>query len=991
MRKIITCVLLLAAALAPAIAFGQATLVTPWINVQFTDETGVALAGGFVYSCASLGACPGSPQATFTDSSGSTTNANPIRLDSSGRASIWLTQGLSYTFVVTDSTGAVIPGAGGKNIMGALTSAPASLAPCSVGGAPAGAAELQYYGTSTSLACSPNLSFNPTTQVLGVSGTLGQASIVSYQGYFQSYQGYLSSGAGGGIWNAFNSATDGAYLRGYSVAQTTANTAGGYLDIAPISYNPYNGAQCIDQYGNVVQQPLPLNGLTGFGPNDALLWVGTSPSMPAGGSCGVPLPVSPAQTYQGVANQSFGLFTNSYFFARGGVATDDGHFNSFQALQGGMYAKLGMTTDQAMYLKGYAASTSLNNPAAGYGALGYQAGDIFYYFNDVSATWKTVNFSTSGGGGSAQGPANAIQANDPAGMGAFTGYTWLLAIPGSQALSALGGFTTTSGGGACALYNCIQAPIGGLYAGLGVTADQAFYPKAFATTSGLNPPASGYGGLTYAGASVGSGATYRYYNAMTPGWATVDFSTSGSGCTLGGTATGQIISNQSGACASYPNLTWNPSTNQLGIGGGTSTTQSIVIAIGYGLANGGWNTGTCGTGATAGSASTCFQSATGGATVGLGYTAGQGFYSFNFTPVGGAAPPSLNNPASGYGGLAYAGTGLYWAWNGSAWYSWTPGAGGGGGSCPGGSANQVQFNNGASACAGSPNLTFNSGTNVLNLGGSLTVLGSGSINTSNQFVGAAVNVAGVVQSQNTGTNFTFLNSNANFSVNGNGQIQVQGSATAGLNVVNTALNSIQTTGNINACSASACSGGNAIAVAGVGVINSSRQFVGSGGVSTSGSIVTSSLVNSTVSGASLAFQAGGGNFQVFGNGTVSAAGVGTFTGGIDVPNTGLNVIQTTGNINACTGACSGGNAYAVNGTVVINNLRTFFPTGIIDSGGATFGGVVTASVGIISENNIGSLGYNIVNSSGAFLNAGVSCSGTPSSSFASVNGIVTHC
>lgn len=947
----------LAALLLPAIAFGQAALTVPWINVQFTNTAGMPLAGGFVYTCTAFGACPGSPQATYTDSSGGTVNPNPIPLDGGGRASIWLNEGIGYTFVVTTSTGAVIPEAGGKNIYGALTQAPASLTPCAAGGSPPGSSNIQFYGGSTSLGCSPYLTFNQTTQVLGVTGMSDQTAIVAYQGYFQSYQGFLSTGAGGGIWNAFNSPTDGAYLRGYSVAQTTANTSGGYIDIAPISYNPYNGTQCLDVYGNVVQQPLPLNGLTGFGANDALLWVGTSPSMPSSGSCGVPLPVSPSQTYAGVPNQSFGLFTNSYFFARGGVATDNVAFNSFQALNGGAYLKLGLTTDQGVYLKQFSTTTGLNFPAASYGGIAYEgglSGNLFWYYNAVTTTWNQVDFSMTGGGGGIPGaPVDSIQTNSPTG-GTFTGYSWLLAIPGSQSISALGGFTTTSGAGACALYNCIQAPVGGMYAGLGVTADQAFYPKAFATTSGLNPPASGYGGLTYAGATVGTGATYRYYNQMTPGWATVDFSTSGSGCTLGGTAPGQIISNQSGACASYTNLTWNSSTNQLGIAGGTSTTQSIVIATGYGLANGGWNSGTC-------ALATCVQSPTGGMSAGLGYTAGQGFYSFNFAPVGGMAPGSLNNPASGYGGIAYAGTGLYWAWSGTAWYSWTPGSGGGGGSCPGGAANNIQYNNGASACAGSANYTFNSGTNTVNLNGAFTLFSSPSISASNQFVGAGgVAVAAPI----SGTSIT-ASSTIQSTLGSGVAFQAGGGAFQAF-----------ANGNINGLNINAST---SLEIGGVVVINSGDQFIGGGGVSTSGAILSSSSISSTVTGASTAFQAGGGAFLVQGNGTVSMNGVLTSNGGVSVANTAFNALQTTGNIDACSsGGCASGFAFAIAGTNILNASHQFTTA-------------MTFQAGLISENALGATAYNIVNSSGAFLNAGVSCSGTPSASFASVGGIVTHC
>lgn len=64
--------------------------------------------------------------------------------------------------------------------------------------------------------------------------------------------------------------------------------------------------------------------------------------------------------------------------------------------------------------------------------------------------------------------------------------------------------------------------------------------------------------------------------------------------------------------------------------------------------------------------------------------------------------------------------------------------------------------------------------NLNNVGGAYEISGVISINTSNQFVGAAVNTTGVVQSQVTGTSHSFQNSNSNFIVDGNGNISGAG-------------------------------------------------------------------------------------------------------------------------------------------------------------------------------------------------------------------------
>lgn len=49
------------------------------------------------------------PQATYTTSAMTTPNSNPIILDGSGRASVWLDPSLSYKFVIQDASGAATP------------------------------------------------------------------------------------------------------------------------------------------------------------------------------------------------------------------------------------------------------------------------------------------------------------------------------------------------------------------------------------------------------------------------------------------------------------------------------------------------------------------------------------------------------------------------------------------------------------------------------------------------------------------------------------------------------------------------------------------------------------------------------------------------------------------------------------------------------------------------------------------------------------------
>lgn len=72
----------------------------PVLKQYWTDANGDPLAGGKIHTYQSGTT---TPQASYTDASGGTPAANPIVLDSSGYAPMWLDPALSYKFVVTDS------------------------------------------------------------------------------------------------------------------------------------------------------------------------------------------------------------------------------------------------------------------------------------------------------------------------------------------------------------------------------------------------------------------------------------------------------------------------------------------------------------------------------------------------------------------------------------------------------------------------------------------------------------------------------------------------------------------------------------------------------------------------------------------------------------------------------------------------------------------------------------------------------------------------
>jgi hypothetical protein len=78
------------------------------VAAQFFDNSGNVLTGGKIYTYA---AGTTTNQATYTSATGITAHSNPIILDASGRVpsgEIWLTDGLSYKFLVKTSTEVLI-------------------------------------------------------------------------------------------------------------------------------------------------------------------------------------------------------------------------------------------------------------------------------------------------------------------------------------------------------------------------------------------------------------------------------------------------------------------------------------------------------------------------------------------------------------------------------------------------------------------------------------------------------------------------------------------------------------------------------------------------------------------------------------------------------------------------------------------------------------------------------------------------------------------
>lgn len=931
MRRSLAQLALILSALVPV--YGQA-LIAPWLNVQFTDSSGKPLSGGRVRSCSAGSSCPGSEIPTYTSSSGFTANTNPIVLDGAGRASIWLTPGASYRFVVTSSTGVIISGAGGDNIMGSPTSSSGGGGGGS--GTPGGADTNVQYNCVGAFCGDGNFTWNYGSKVLTVTGTVGTAGIVSANGFIQS-PGFLSS-VPGGNWQGFNTNTDGALLRGISLAQNASNMLGGYLNIAPTTYNPYGGSACFDYSGNPVQQPLPLPGLSSFGTHNIVLWVGTSPQMPSSGSCGVPLPIE----------LDYGLNLNGYIFPRGGVATDNPAYNAINTIYPGLGVPAGgvtagaviagtlypagtvtTTTTLAMpaYLGGYVqVGHSATPPAAGTISTvtnplvtggGLEQGtmywdDALHCFNGYKddATWACL--STVGGAGAGTVNAGVITqvAYYAATGAAVSGNAAFLWNPATPQVSLAGTFQTNGAtygfnASTCTNTDCIQAALGGVLGktlratdsvilveeaapAVSAAGQCRFYDDSTLHTLLLSCNAGAYAAFGGGGGSGTVSAASQFQLAYYPG--------AGTTTTVAGNAA----------------LLFNPATPQISFAGNYQTNGASF----------GFNASTC-------NLTNCVQVPLGGVTGKWATVTDSVFFVEEVTPVISSAGQSrLYMDNASHLVMISQNAGPY-----------APLGGSGSGTINVGSQFQIPYysaNPTGTTLSGNGGFLYSPAANQVTLTGFF--LSSGATGGFTAPTDTAYNTIQAVSGGVLARNGTFLKYIQTGHNSGAPSMSTGDSVNAGTmywddglgaervwngssyNTLSTggisSLNSLTGTLNITCNLATSCT----ITPFGTTIQISAPQPLGTASGVTFASVIANGVFNSSVTGGTIGFQTSNGNFQVNGNGAVSAAGAGTFNGGVSAANTASTAMQTTGGVSACTsGGCSGGTAFSVVGSPIITS------------------------------------------------------------------------
>ena len=524
----------------------------------------LAIPGSTVQVCTySVSGC-GATATTYSDATGSTpcptfSQVSPgcvPTTDNSGNGGVWVNSG-NYNVYLTPPGGTALGpypfSAGGSGGGG--------------GGSPGAPFTSIQYNSAGSFAGSSVLTFNGTSLVTAANA-----------------------------YNALTSNTDGIRVPAYDVSQGASGMIGGYLVFNPITYNPYNQpGTCLDIYGNPVQQPLPLNG-TSFGTFASVLWVAESPSLPSSPTAGCPTPGGPPLPVN-PSNALWGLNTNSYFFARGGLATDDAAYNSIQSLQGGLSIALGATMGQAIYPFGHSPCSTLNSLSGdpGYGGFGYQSGSIYCYWN--GSAWASVNLSALGG---VPGGSNLdIQYNN---AGAFGGTNNAeldangnLSLAGTGSVLAING---PSGGvrvSADAEYNSIQT-IGGMFA------------NSFTALKYTNIGSSAGAPTPSAGDALQPGFTY--YDTVTHCLETYSgsaFACNGGGSGSPGGPSTSVQFNNAGSFGGVSTLTYNSSTRLLTAFALNSSSASIAAATGFMQSDAGFiaTSGTCNN-------FNCIQAPTGG-------------------------------------------------------------------------------------------------------------------------------------------------------------------------------------------------------------------------------------------------------------------------------------------------------------------------------------------------------------------------------------------
>lgn len=503
-------------------------------------------------------------------------------------------------------------------------------------------------GSSVTLSLANQLSIVGVSGANGVTLTNGwfQASDTTNGGFnaLGSQYNVIQAANGGGLFGLGVTVGQALYPQSHSSSSTLNTPSSGYSGFTHKSgssfwfYNPTAAAWQAVDFSTVGSGVTSLAGTT----NQVNVSASTGAvtlSLPQSIHSGADVTFN-SLILNSSSTQALNL-PNGDVTAKGIIVTGTG-FNVIQTTAGGFYSVAGYTADQAFYPKGYGASTSLNAPAAGYGGVGYKSGSQYWIYNGSS--WISFDFGSVVN--SISGTAN--QVNVSASTGNIT-----LSLPQSidstasplwNVVNATTGFIAQG-----SAFNAIQTTTGGIYSKLGVTVDQAVYPKAQPSSASLNPPAGGYGAWAYKG-----GSQFWFYNS---GWVSVDLNVLNGGIVSAvfGTANQVNVSANTGSVTfSLPqsihtaaDVTFDALTLN------SASTQALYLPNGYVTGRGLIASGN--------SNYNSIQAISGGIYSVGGITLDEPSFYKQFSSA------TMFTPSPGYGGFTWKGGNQFWYWNGSGW------------------------------------------------------------------------------------------------------------------------------------------------------------------------------------------------------------------------------------------------------------------------------------------------------------------------------------
>ena len=631
------------------------------------------------------------------------------------------------------------------------------------GSTPAGSDMQVQFNRANLFGASSNLVYNYNANLLIQSGGAGTGMIANA---FNSTAGgpavAFQTGGGtsqvfGGGWAAYQSVN----TLGVTAAQGTSTPQGGYVRWTPVLYPPNGGPVCHDVYGNVITIPTPAPGDAPFGPNDLILWNGTSPVWSS--TC-----MGPALPTQ----LDYGLNLNGYFlahdlasfgqsFASGAIYSPDGKITG--GWQGAAFYAGALYPGNTLLISIQDADsvhgTHMNNRLHSPGTL-YNPGDTGLV-NGAATTAATYKVLTTSGGGvstysiTAPGngysiPATNVATTSTTGSGSgftidLTGLTGSLYLAGASYLGHSCGPPSANPSGAATIQNSTNPmPIG-----LGLQQGLHYYDDCLHTMRYLQDDLVTW--VSYPGSAgavpgvdtniifnnAGSfGAAAQFFYDYTNGILNVAHvgSTSGIVSPLFNANLATCVTHafQTSTSSWFVDCAGNTEGQNIVMGG--STYNAIQVINGGGVAASVLTVG------------------------GIAGNPGPDVLAFE-APT---STPALS--AAGTANVYTDGTNLKMSIGGGAYVN----IGSSSGCTVPGANTQVMFNDGGS-CGASANLTFNKTTSVITLA-----------NASNNVSGIASPIFNGIQSGRSSSDHTFQNANSNYAVTVHGDVAGQSLTLAGL-------------------------------------------------------------------------------------------------------------------------------------------------------------------------------------------------------------------